>query len=210
MSLLLLSLGVGAVPNFIAANVRSSAAGIRIAYLDDAARPYAGEDFVAAERQQLADLGYSLVDVSAAGFADPASFAAAIDSCHVLYVAGGNTFVLLAALRRAGADAVIVERVRAGMPYIGSSAGSIVAGTSIEPVSLMDDPAEAPDLISHAGLALVDAVVVPHADGALPPYPPELIASIAETYADDYALTFLRDDQALLVADGESRVIDSL
>ncbi|MDB1088884.1 Type 1 glutamine amidotransferase-like domain-containing protein [Streptomyces sp. ACA25] len=106
---------------------------------------------------------------------------------------------------------MVVERVRAGLPYIGASAGSIVTGPSIEPVSPMDDPAEAPDLTDRTGLGLglVDTVIIPHADGALPPYPPELIAQVRQTYGTDYPLTFLDDDQALLVENAPSGLISS-
>ncbi|MBB1026174.1 type 1 glutamine amidotransferase-like domain-containing protein [Dietzia sp. DQ11-38-2] len=209
MNLLLLSLGVGAVPDFLAEHVNRPAPVVRIGYLNDAASPYAGAGFVAAERAQLADLGYVLTDLTAADIDDPREFAALLDGLDALYVAGGNTFVLLAALRRHGADAAVVERVRAGLPYIGSSAGSVVAGPGIEPVSLMDDPSAAPDLADRSGLGLVDTVVIPHADGALPPYPPELIAQIEETYGDSYPLTLVNDDQALLVEDGSARLVSS-
>lgn len=209
MALLLLSLGVGAVPDFITNHVSRPAAEVRIGYLDDAAGPYAGEEFVVAERRQLADLDYRLTDLTAADFDDAESLIAALEEIDVLYVAGGNTFALLAALRRHGADTVLIDKVHGGLPYIGSSAGSIVTGPSIEPVSLMDDPTEAPDLGSRVGLGLVDTVVIPHANGALPPYPPALITQIKQTYEADYPLTFINDDQALLIENERPRLIAS-
>lgn len=209
MHLLLLSLGVGAVPEFIAAHTDRPADEIHIGYLNDAARPYTSEEFVAAERAQLAELGYRLTDFTAADFDDAETFGAALDDFDVLYVAGGNTFALLASLRRRGADAVLIEKVRAGLPYIGSSAGSIVTGPGLEPVSIMDNPSEAPELTDRDGLGLVDTVVIPHADGALPPYPPELITQIKQTYDSEYPLTFLDDDQALLIDDASPRLIAS-
>ena len=36
----------------------------------------------------------------------------------------------------------IVDAVRAGLPYIGVSAGAAVAGPDIAPLALLDDPAE--------------------------------------------------------------------
>lgn len=209
MNLVLLSLGVGAVPDFIAEHVARPEPAVRIGYLNDAASPYSGAAFVAAERAQLSELGYVLTDITAAGFDDAGAFAGVLDRVDALYVAGGNTFVLLAALRRRGTDAVLVERVRAGLPYIGSSAGSVITGPIIEPISLMDDPSAAPDLADHSGLGLVETVVIPHADGALPPYPPELIAQLVETYGSDYPLTLVNDDQALLVDSETTRLISS-
>ena len=209
MPLLLLSLGVGAVPTFVSAHVNRPADEIRIGYLNDAAQPHSGEEFVAAERKQLAALGYSLTDIAASDHDQSDTFRSVLDSLDAIYVAGGNTFVLLSALRRNGTGDVLVEKVRAGLPYIGSSAGSIITGPSIEPASLMDDPTDAPDLTDHAGLALVSTVVIPHADGALPPYPSELITQIKETYETDYPLTFVNDDQALLVEGESPRLIPS-
>ena len=44
---------------------------------------------------------------------------------------GGNTYALLKRLRESGLLSVIRERVMAGMPYLGASAGSNVAGPTI-------------------------------------------------------------------------------
>lgn len=196
-SLLLLSLGLGAVPAFLAERAPAGRP-LTIGYVPDAALPYADAPFVAAERDRVAALGHPLVDVRLTG-SDPAAVATALDGVDALYVAGGSTFALLDALRSSGADAVVVERVRAGLAYIGSSAGSVVAGPSIEPVSLMDDPADAPGLTDLRGLGLTEAVVVPHADGKLPPYPLELIGRTLARYGDDHELVPLCDDEALLV-----------
>ena len=208
MRLLLLSLGIGSVPEFLAVVSPRSAGPLRLAYVGDAARPFVEESFVQAEREQLSALGHDLIDTSL-GDLSPAGVAAVLDTTDAVYVAGGSTFALLAAMRTSGADKVLVERVRAGLPYIGSSAGSVVAGPSIEPVSLMDDPADAPGLTDRTGLGLVDTVVIPHADGALPPYPPTLIAETVQRYQRSYPLTLLEDDQALLVDGAGSRVVPS-
>lgn len=126
-----------------------------------------------------------------------------------VYVASGSTFALLEALQATGGGRVLSDHVRAGLPYMGASAGSIVAGPDVTPASLMDDPADGPALTSFHGLALVDQVVIPHADGLLPPYPPELIARTLKTYGADYALLPLRDDQAFLTQSGRGRLVDS-
>ncbi len=138
-----------------------------------------------------------------------ADFASALDEIDALYVASGSTFGLLDALRANNARQAIVDRVRAGLPYIGASAGSIVAGPSIEPASLMDDPADAPGLEDYEGLRLIPSVVIPHADGQLPPYPAELIQRTLEQFGADHELIPLRDDQALIVDAEGSRVIAS-
>jgi dipeptidase E len=56
---------------------------------------------------------------------------AALAEAQALFVGGGNTYALLRRLREGKLLAPIRARVHAGMPYIGSSAGSNVAGPTI-------------------------------------------------------------------------------
>jgi dipeptidase E len=59
---------------------------------------------------------------------DPVS---AVGSAEAVFVGGGNTFRLLRTLRRAGLLARLRDRVRGGLPYLGSSAGTNVACPTI-------------------------------------------------------------------------------
>jgi dipeptidase E len=58
-------------------------------------------------------------------------FGAALERVEAVFVGGGNTYVLLDRLRRSGLLAALRARVRAGLPYVGASAGSNVAGPNI-------------------------------------------------------------------------------
>jgi dipeptidase E len=212
MRLLLLSSGVGAIPAFLE-EATGTAGALRIGYVPDAAVPYPDASFVSAEQDRIAALGHEVAVVRLSG-TPLDEIERALDRADALYVAGGNTFRLLHAMRTTGADRMIVERVRAGLPYIGLSAGSVVAGPTIEPISPMDDPAEAPGLgdgagagPALAGLGLVDVVVVPHADGAS--YPADVIRRIVADYGGTHPLRLLDDDQALLVEDAGLRLVAS-
>ncbi|SDQ22384.1 Type 1 glutamine amidotransferase-like domain-containing protein [Microbacterium sp. cf332] len=204
--MLLLSLRAGAARAFLGET--DPAGDGPIVYVADAQAALADAPFVAAERASVASFGRAVIEVTLRDTA-PADVAELLTGASAVYVAGGSTFALLEALRISGSDAVLVDHVRRGLPYIGLSAGSIVAGPDVTPASLMDDPADGPALESSAGLGLVDVTVIPHADGALPPYPPDLIQRTIDTFGSTFALLPLRDDQAVLV-DGETmRVIDS-
>ena len=205
MNLLLLSLDPGAVPQFLERSTSLAPSELRIAYIDDAAY---GMPFAASERAGIAEFGYQLIDVRVRGMA-PEGFASVLDRADAVYVASGETFLLLDALRSSGAAEVLSERVHAGLPYIGCSAGAIVAGESVTPVELMDNRSLAPDLEGDAGLAFFESVIIPHADGKLPPYPAELIARIVEQFGENFSLTLLEDAQALQVLDGVPEVIPS-
>lgn len=212
MKLLLLSLQAGALWGFLR-NHFEHPAKVRIGFVHDAIgrTPDSDEDMQAwlyQERKRIVDLVETVDDLFLAEM-KPDEVAEALDRVDALYVRGGNTFLLREAMRISGADKLIVERVKAGMPYIGLSAGSIVAGPSIEPAVPMDDWEEAPNLPSYRGLGLIDLVIIPHADGQLPPYPPELIQSVLTTYGDRYNLQPLEDDQAYVVDERGERVISS-
>jgi dipeptidase E len=89
--------------------------------------PYAGvtvewESYAIRVREALAPLGVAVTGVHAA--ADPAAM---VRDAAAIAVGGGNTFHLLATLQRTGVLDAVRERALAGVPYVGWSAGSVVA-----------------------------------------------------------------------------------
>jgi dipeptidase E len=52
-------------------------------------------------------------------------------AAEALFMGGGNTYALLKRLKASGLLETIRERVKAGMPYMGASAGANVAGPNI-------------------------------------------------------------------------------
>jgi dipeptidase E len=88
-----------------------------------------------------------------------------------VFVGGGNSFRLLDALQRRGLVEVIRDRVREGMPYIGSSAGANMACPTLRTTN--DMPIVQP--ASFDALGLVPFQVNPHFPVAPPP------ANVGET-----------------------------
>lgn len=82
----------------------------------------------------------------------------------VIYVCGGNTFVYLDRIRKTGLDKYIIDSVRSNKSiYVGVSAGSILAGPSIETASWGESgDSNYLELIDLSGLNLADIVVFPH------------------------------------------------
>ena len=83
---------------------------------------------------------------------------AALDAAEAIFVGGGNTFRLLKALQDLELAEAIRRRVEEGMPYVGASAGSIVAGPSLK--TTKDMPIVQPR--SFEALALVGFQISPH------------------------------------------------
>lgn len=75
-----------------------------------------------------------------------------------IVLGGGETFALLAELYRTGQLELIRERVLAGVPYMGSSAGANVAGLLIGTTN--DFPVT--DIPTRDALAIFPAVINPH------------------------------------------------
>jgi dipeptidase E len=118
--------------------------------------PYAVHDrraYAAKAQERFLEMGLSMVSIH-----DVSNMPRAIDEANVIFVGGGNTFRLLKGLYDHDLLSQIRLRVAAGMPYIGSSAGSIVACPSLK--TTKDMPVVQPP--SFEALGLVPFQISPH------------------------------------------------
>lgn len=129
-------------------------------FLGDAKRvlfvPFALYDrdrYASTAQQRFEKMGYELWSVHTA--IDPVK---AVNETGAVVIGGGNTFRLLKALYDLDLLDPIRERVEAGMPYIGSSAGSNVAAPTIKTTN--DMPIVQPP--SFDALGLVPFQINPH------------------------------------------------
>jgi dipeptidase E len=134
--------------------LRDHLAGVRtVVFLPFAAVRFSYDEFVRKVAERFAPLGCTIQGIHSA--ADPV---AAIRNADAIAVGGGNTFQLLTRMYELRLLDAIRERVRAGTPYVGWSAGSNVASPTIRTTN--DMPVVEPP--SFAALALVSYQINPH------------------------------------------------
>ena len=111
------------------------------------------DKYAATAQARFLQMGYELTSIHTA--ANPVQ---AVKETGAIFIGGGNTFRLLKALYQFDLLDVIRERVDAGVPYIGSSAGSNMACPTIRTTN--DMPIVEPP--SFNALGLVSFQINPH------------------------------------------------
>lgn len=156
------------------------------------------------DRNALIKAGFQVTDYTFTG-QSAAGIEQTLNQFDVLCIEGGNTFWLLEQIQKTGCADIIRRAVEGGMSYIGSSAGSIVAGPNIYP--LRKPGYDIAHMANFSGLGLVDFIVLPHwgSEHFKDLY---LNHRVALNYNDEYKRIFLSDNQ-YIQTDGEVlRLID--
>jgi dipeptidase E len=104
-------------------------------------------------KKRFEAMGYSLASAH-----QTAALLKAVEETDAIFIGGGNTFRLLKALQDLDLIEAIRRKVNTGAPYIGSSAGSNVAGPTIK--TTKDMPVVQPH--SFDSLGLVPFQISPH------------------------------------------------
>jgi dipeptidase E len=111
---------------------------------------------------------------------------------HLVWVLGGNAFLLMRAMVASGFDRVIRTMLADdAIAYGGFSAGAVVAAPTLRGIDLMDNPAQiiedySPEPVWE-GLGLVDFSIVPHFRSN---HPESALAEVAARYFVDKQLPF--------------------
>ena len=93
---------------------------------------------------------FSLEGIEVEGLVQGEAGVRALDAAEGVFVGGGNTFRLLDGLQRSALLGPLRERALAGAPYLGSSAGSVIAGPTL--MTTNDMPIVQPRSFTALGL----------------------------------------------------------
>jgi len=139
--------------------------GASVAFIPTAASPYPIRPWIDADRDALVGLGYRVTDVDIE-MRTVNDLRAELSTFDVIFVAGGLVSYLAEQSRRSGFNAIIRGLLRDGKVYVGSSAGSMILGPTVEPF-IEEEMAELPAgfvIESAECINLVDYVILPHDD----------------------------------------------
>lgn len=151
------------------------------------------------ERHQslMRDNGYSFEVIDIEG-KDKEELERCFADKNVIHIEGGDTFYLLNAVKASGFGDVIKKLLKQGVVYVGTSAGSSIAGPTIELSSHVPEGVKDDDLVA---LKLVPFLFKAHYTDDKRDIYQKLIKDLK------YPAKFLRDGQGILVEDGQCRLV---
>jgi len=157
------------------------------------------------EAGDLERLGYASEEIDLREyFDDGVALSRRLADLHLVWVVGGNAFVLARAMYASGFREALIPELHRGLIYGGYSAGACVAGPDLRGVDLIDDPNIIPDGyesgMPFSTLGLVPFRIVPHWQSDHP-----------ESEAADRAAALLEQEDLAYrpLRDGEALVLDA-
>ena len=144
-------------------------------------------------------------------FDDGRTVASRLASYPLIWVRGGNTFVLRRAFRYSGADAAIPALLQDdSIVYGGYSAGVCVLAPSLRGLELVDHPHEVPEgyepEVIWDGLGVLPYAVAPHYRSDH--FESEAVEGVVQHFTETHTpFVALRDGQAIVIDGSQRRVV---
>lgn len=206
MKTLFLTSNANTVINDIVTRFERSPKGMRLVFITTAAEGEAGDKkWLQQDRDALTSVGFEVTDYTLTGKSEE-DVRLDLVGYEVIFFSGGNTFYLLEQIQKSNSTEFFREEIEKGVIYIGSSAGSVVAGLTIEIIKNLDAVENAPDLKGFTGLNLVDFVVLPHWGSQ---YFKEqyLNSRLEQAYSLENKVILLTDNQYIHVTDDWYQIV---
>lgn len=207
MRLYLSSFGLGRRPDELLALLWGKRRAAIVLNAKDASSEASRARSLAEETEALARLGLKPRELDLRDYFGEASrLREALTELDLLWVRGGNVFVLRRAMRQSGLDRLLPELLAGGrLVYGGFSAGTCVLAPSMRGLETVDDPHSAPAGYAREpvweGLGVLPYAVAPHYRSDHPES--EAVDRLVQRFVDDHVLfKALRDGEAIVV-DGD-------
>ncbi len=137
-------------------------------------------------------------------FGKPEELKKELEKHEIIWVRGGNTFVLRQAMKLSGFDNILKELIdsNSDMIYGGYSAGACVLSPSLKGIEIADDPTQKPygddkDTIWE-GLSVLNYAIAPHYQSDHPES--EMIEKVVEYYKENnVSFKTLHDGEVIII-----------
>jgi dipeptidase E len=177
-------------------------------------RPRARADWLEDQGKKLVDRGYAVRELDLRDYFGAADrLEAVLRDTDLVWINGGNAFILRRAMRQSGFDTLIKRALaRDAIVYGGFSAATVIAFDSLEGLELVDDPNDVPAgydaEIVWEGLGLIPYAVAVHfqsvhSESAL------VDREVAFYRANRIPYRTLRDGEALVIAGTREEIVGS-
>jgi dipeptidase E len=124
----------------------------------------------------------------------------------IIYLDGGNPYYLLYQLRKSKADELFRE-IKEKTLFVGSSAGSIVLGSTLDFVSHINPRLNTMDLIDLTGIGLYNFILFAHYKGLI--HDEKVSDEMLSSYEKESNLKIIKisDNQAIHIKNGKQEII---
>lgn len=179
-----------------------SAEQIKLAYIMTAVKTSVDRDYAIKDRKALVDLGVQIEDIDIEG-KNENELLEILKKFDVIFVQGGNPFYFLKAVRESGFQKVAEEMIENGKIYIGQSAGSMLAGPTIETGLWKRKDRNRYGVTDWTAMKWIDFNIFPH-------YKEEYREIVEkEISKSKFPAKILTDDQAILIQDDKMTLLDN-
>ncbi len=183
-----------------------NAKGMKLAFISTASEGEKGDKiWLNEDRQALVNARFDVFDYTVTGKKRD-RIKQDLYSADVIFFSGGNTFYLLEKIQQSDCMEVIRTFINKGKIYIGSSAGSVIAGPDIYPAKRLDNASKAPNIKGYEGFGFVNFVVFPHW-GSREFKNLYLKQRFSHAYTENHAIILLTNYQYVLAEDDMYKII---
>lgn len=164
---------------------------LKLIHITTASKDEKDKGYVAKDTRLMKGLGFHVTEVDLDRHTE-GQLRELFKDADVIYVQGGSTFYLLKCVKESGFDKIVKGLINKGVIYIGVSAGSYIAGPTIEQANWKHEH-NTFGLVDLSAMSLVPFLLFVH-------YIPEYKSLLQEKIPKSkYKFKILTDDQAILV-----------